>query len=108
MCKFCQYNNVLKIYTTAAPLIAQLGKNFKDGINKQISGDELLKMACEKVQFVQNIIGGKIAYLECEDIEKLKSFYFSNGFVEFGKRNLDRDEEYITGKYLIQMLKYFK
>lgn len=106
--KFCQYNSALKIHTTSAPLIAQLGKNFKDGINNQISGDELLKMACDSVKFVQKIVGGKIAYLECEDIEKLKDFYFTNGFVEFGKRPLDGDEDYIRGKYLVQMLKYFR
>lgn len=106
--KFCQHNSALKLYTTAAPLIAQLGKNYTDDLNKQITGDELLKMACDQVQFVQRIIGGKIVYLECEDNLKLKEFYEANGFVEFGRRHLDRDEEqYIDGHYLLQMLKYF-
>lgn len=106
--KFCQYNSILKIHTMAAPLIGQLGKNFTDGINKQITGDELLKMACDQVQFIHKLGGGKVAYLECEDVDKLKKFYGSNGFVEFGKRELDGDEEHVKGKYLIQMLKYFK
>lgn len=106
--KFCQYNSILKIHTMAAPLIGQLGKNFTDGINEQITGDELLKMACDQVHFIHKLCGGKVAYLECEDVDKLKKFYDSNGFVEFGKRELDGDEEHVKGKYLIQMLKYFK
>ena len=45
------------------------------------------------------------------DVEKyLKhtaiEFYSNNGFVNFGKRYLDRDETDLSGDYLIQMLKY--
>lgn len=72
-----------------------------------ISGDELLKLACNKIKTIQSDIGGKITYLECEDKEKLKEFYGSNGFVNFGKRSLDPDEkDDLSGEYLIQMLKY--
>jgi len=64
-------------------------------------------MACDKVAQVQEMIGGKIVYLECEDKPYLIQFYESNGFVNFGQRTLDRDEtEVLSGKYLIQMLKY--
>jgi len=53
------------------------------------------------------MIGGRIVYLECEDKSHLIQFYESNGFVSFGQRPLDRDEtEVLSGKYLIQMLKY--
>ena len=39
-------------------------------------------------------------------IKKLREFYESNGFVCFGKRNLDRDERKTnTGEYLLQMLR---
>lgn len=108
MAKFCRYDSSLKSYVISAPLIAQLGKNFSNDYNELIKGDELLKMACEKIKDIQKIAGGKIAYLECEDVEKLKYFYSSNGFVEFGKRQLDKDEvNDLKGKYLIQMLKYF-
>lgn len=105
--KFGTYNSDLKAYLIPAPLIAQLGKNFSNGLDKLITGDELLKFACDKVLTVQQDVGGKVVYLECEDKENLKSFYESNGFVNFGKRNLDRDEvDKLEGKYLIQMLKY--
>lgn len=105
--KFATYDSVLKAYLIAAPLIAQLGKNFTNGYNKLISGDELLKMACDRIAMAQELIGGKIVYLECEDKPLLIDFYSRNGFVDFGKRPLDRDEtEVMSGQYLIQMLKY--
>ena len=75
-----------------APLIAQLGKNYANGYSELITGDELLKMAEDQIRLAQRIIGGKVVYLECEDIDRLKDFYSSNGYVEFGKRRLDKDE----------------
>ncbi|SDZ15220.1 hypothetical protein [Tindallia californiensis] len=106
--KFATYSTELQRYLISAPLIAQLGKNYQNGYNQLITGDELLKITCDKVQEVQDVIGCKIAYLECEDSQSLIDFYERNGFVIFGKRNLDRDEsERINGKYLIQMLRYF-
>lgn len=105
--KFCQYDPAIKRYTISAPLIGQLGKNYYREYNNLITGDELLKIACDKVAESQKIIGGKIVYLECEDKDKLTGFYSTNGFVDFGKRKLDRDEtEVMQGEYLIQMLKY--
>ena len=80
-------------------------KNYKDNYNLLISGDELLKLACDKIKEAQNILGGKFVFVECEDKEDLKHFYESNGFVCFGKRNLEKDEmEQNSGKYLLQML----
>lgn len=85
-----------------APLIGQIGKNYADGNNTLISGSDLLQLAMRKIKLVQNIIGGRIAYLECEDIEKLKAFYTENGFKNFGRRELDGDETDLKGKYLLQ------
>lgn len=94
-------------YVITSPLIAQLGKNFTNNYGGLITGDELLKLAIDKIKDAEQILGGKIVYVECEDKEKLKSFYSDNGFVEFGKRNLDADERtQMCGKYLIQLLKY--
>lgn len=99
----------LKRYVVPAILIGQLGKNFLNNYDSLISGDELLKMACDKVADVQHSIGGKFVYLECEDNERLLDFYSSNGFVDFGKRTLDPDEVgKIKGIELLQMLKYLK
>lgn len=106
--KFTTYLPDTKRYYISAPLIAQLGKNYSDGLNNLISGDELLKLACDKVATIQHEIGGKIVYLECEDKPKLIEFYSSNGFVNFGKRLLEKDEsDVMDGIYLIQMMKYF-
>lgn len=106
--KFATYDSELKSYVLPAPLIAQLGKNYASGYNKLITGDDLLKMACDDILLVQAIVGGKIVYLECEDKEELLSFYRRNGFVEFNKRQLDKDETNINGKYLIQMLRIMR
>lgn len=94
-------------YMISAPLIGQLGKNFTNGYNKLIPGDVLLKLATDKVHDIQAVLGGKFVYLECEDKEPLLHFYGDNGFVIFGKRNLDRDERDMqAGQYLVQLLKF--
>lgn len=90
-------------YVLWAPLIAQLGKNYANNLNELISGDDLLQMAMNKVREVQYDIGGRIAYIECEDKPKLIKFYERNGFKVFDKRRLDKDETDINGCYLIQL-----
>lgn len=107
MSKFATYDEELQKYIIAAPLIAQLGKNYAYDYDKLISGDELLKIACDTVKEAQSILGGKMVYLECEDVPSLLRFYEENGFVSFGRRELDADETgKLKGKYLIQLLKY--
>ncbi len=76
--KFATYDQSLNKYILAAPLIGQFGKNFSGGYNKLITGDELLKIACDTVREAQRIIGGKFVYLECEDVPKLIDFYTGN------------------------------
>lgn len=105
--KFATYNKDTDTYTIASLLIGQLGKNFTNGYDKLISGDELITLALEKVSDVHLLGGGKIVYLECEDQEKLLRFYRGHGFVPFGKRPLDGDEKgLMKSDYLIQLLKY--
>lgn len=104
--KHGRYDRETNQYTISAPLIGQLGKN--DKYPDLISGDVLLKYACDTVQEAQSIIGGRFVYLECEDNAKLIDFYSSNGFVNFGRRVLEADEKDIGGTYLIQMLKFLK
>ena len=95
-------------YDIPAPLIGQLAKNFSHGYNSLITGDELLKMACDRVRIAQMIIGGKIVYLECENKPALIEFYKRNGFIAFSERPLDRDEtSLMSGRTMIQMLRYF-
>lgn len=104
--KFGQYIEETQRYVISAPLIAQLSKNFTNRYNELISGDELLKIACDAVAKIQYEIGGKIVYLECEDCDKLKDFYSRNGFICFGSRKLDGDETGIKSERLAQLLKY--
>ena len=105
--KYAKYENDNKGYTIALPLIGQLGKNYNNGYNQLITGDILLKFACDKIKETQDILGGRYVFLECEDNQKIKEFYESNGFECFGKRNLEKDErEKNCGEYLLQMLCY--
>ena len=103
--RFAKYDVESNSYTIALPLLGQLGKNFSNGYNKLISGDVLLKLACQKIKEAQDILGGRFIFLECEDKESLREFYERNGFVCFGKRNLEKDErDKNSGEYLLQML----
>lgn len=108
LAKFATYDSDLKEYTIPALLIGQLGKNFAHDYNKLITGDELLKIATDKIEKIQQEAGSKIAYLECEDKIRLIEFYSRNGFVRFGKRKLDKDEtSSLYGEELLQYLRYF-
>lgn len=106
--RFATYDSALKAYILSAPLIAQLGKNFTNGYDKLITGDELLEEACDKISRIQLDLGGKFAYLECEDKPRLIEFYSRNGFCNFDTRKLDPDETDLDGEYLVQMLKYIR
>ncbi|AVX30318.1 hypothetical protein CTH_0715 [Carboxydocella thermautotrophica] len=68
-------------------LIGQLGKNdlYKDDIN----GDKLMKYALAVISRAQEIVGGRIVFLECQDKPKLIDFYSRNGFKIFRKDPLD-------------------
>ena len=105
--KFASYDPGIKSYILTAPLIAQLGKNYNNGYNRLITGDELLDIACEKISRIQYDLGGRFAYVECEDKPALVDFYSRNGFCEFDHRPLDADEtDLLSGEYLVQLLKY--
>ena len=73
-------------YTTAAYLIAQLGKNYSLTKEKQIPGDLLLGFALETVENLKYSVGGVMEFLECEDNEFLFNFYTRNHFKPFATR----------------------
>jgi hypothetical protein len=85
-------------YNVPMPLIAQLGKNYTNELNKSMSGDDLLQTACDKVAEIQGELGGRFVFLECEDNVILVDFYIKNGF-----RLVEK--EYADGE-LLQMLRY--
>ena len=73
-------------YTMSAYLIAQLGKNFKNGAEKKITGEELLELAWDIVEKMQYMGGGMVTFLEAENSERLLSFYQANRFQTFDTR----------------------
>ena len=82
----------------SAYLIAQLGKNYSENANTQITGKQLLEIAITEVKKLQYRAGGVAVFLESENNPKLIQFYTEeNNFKEFGIR---KDEE-----TLVQMLK---
>lgn len=73
-------------YTMSAYLIAQLGKNFSKSDGAEITGEELLKLAWDKIKEMQYLGGGMVTFLETENEEKLLSFYRDNRFSQFDTR----------------------
>ena len=105
--KFAVRDSDTREYRIPAILIAQLGKNFRDNINKEFKGEELLKIACDKVREIQRLSSGKFVYIECQDNYKLQDFYNNNGFYFCGKREREvYEKDLIKEKYLVQMIKY--
>ncbi len=90
-------------YTMSAYLIAQLGKNYTDGRDKEITGKELVELAWTVVEEIQYMGGGMVTFLEAENNEKLLSFYRNNRFSQFDTRqttsNSDEPHE------LVQLLR---
>lgn len=74
-------------YTMAAYLIAQLGKNYTNDKNKEISGEELIELAWMVIEEAQYMFGGMVTFLEAENEEKLLSFYSDNRFSQFDTRH---------------------
>jgi hypothetical protein len=103
--QYGSYDPTYKKCVVPALLLGQIGKNYANGNDTLITGDELLKLSLDKIKEIQAEAGGRYTYLECEDKIKLKNFYERNGFSSFGKRQLDRDETNLNGQYLIQYLK---
>ncbi len=73
-------------YTMSAYLIAQLGKNYADGREKEITGKDLIELAWIMIEKTQYMFGGMVTFLEAENEEKLLSFYRNNRFSQFDTR----------------------
>lgn len=91
-------------YSLSAYLIAQLGKNFKNGANEKISGEQLLGLAVEKIKELQYMAGGMVVFLEAENEEKLIHFYEDkNGFKRFDTKEIKSGTA--EAHTLVQLLK---
>jgi hypothetical protein len=80
-------------YTMSAYLIAQLGRNFTQGLDENITGAELLELAWSEIESTQYKCGGMVVFLEAENHVKLKSFYEANRFQSFDTRQISSSEE---------------
>ncbi len=90
-------------YNMSAYLIAQLGKNYTNGVNNKITGKELIELAWTVIEDAQYMLGGIVTFLEAENAEKLLSFYRDNRFSQFDTRQTvsDTDESH----ELVQLLR---
>ena len=87
-------------------MIAQLGKNYQNGVNERIIGEELLELAIQQIQQMQYLARGMVVFLEANNEEKLLTFYHNNGFQQFDSRVTEsKDSEQHE---LIQLLKLIK
>lgn len=91
-------------YTMSAYLIAQLGKNYTNGLEKRIKGDELLEIALGIVEGMQYMGGGMVVFLEANNENKLLEFYKRNKFQQFNIRCSKKNKE----QELVQLLKIVK
>ncbi len=90
-------------YTMSAFLIAQLGKNYTNGVNNKITGKELVELAWIVIKDAQYMLGGMVTFLEAENEEKLLSFYRDNRFSQFDTRQTTSDTD--KSHELIQLLR---
>ena len=106
LARVSELNEQNHTYNMAAYLIAQLGKNYNNGANDRITGEELLGLAIKQVQQLQYLAGGMVVFLETLNEEKLLSFYQDKGFQQFDSRlseTVNREPH-----ELIQLLKILK
>lgn len=90
-------------FTVSAFLLAQIGKNYGIDNGRRIKGGELIRYADDIMADIQRRIGGGIIYLDCEDKQKLKTFYIDqNHYKIFGERYSVSD-----GIRYLQMLRFF-
>lgn len=90
-------------YTMSAYLIAQLGKNFANGADKRITGEELLEAAWNKIEEIQYRAGGVVTFLEANNEDKLLDFYKDNRFQKFDMRQTVSNNE--EPHELVQLLR---
>ena len=88
-------------YLVAAFLIAQLSKNFADGINEKVTGVQLLQSAPDAVCDAQYRLGGTVVFLETQNVPQLLAFYERNGFKRFAVRQSHSPDQH----KLVQLLR---
>jgi putative methionine-R-sulfoxide reductase with GAF domain len=77
-------------------LIAHLGKNYCDGANELITGEQLLAIAFAKIVEIQRELGGRFVSVECEETPSLLGFYQNNGFIKLQDRPKPNEDGYFV------------
>ncbi len=90
--RICRLDESKQNYTMSAYLVAQLGKNYRNGLNELITGDELLNAALNLSRQAQYLVGGTVVFVETEDNEKLIDFYVHNGFHLLATHSMNNNE----------------
>lgn len=90
--RVARFDEKTQIYSAAGYLIAQLGKNYTDGMNELVTGSELLDLALNVIHRIQYRIGGMIAFLDAENSNSLTDFYTHNGFHLISDKDSPREE----------------
>ena len=104
MSRYSTLDNRNESYMVSAFLLAQFGKNYSVDEERRVSGAELMDCVDEVLKRIQHQIGGAIVYLDCEDEEKLITFYSDvAGYKQISERISERDQT----KYL-QIYKFIK
>ncbi len=98
-----EFDSQTQTYTMSAFLIAQLGKNYTNGRNSEITGAEILELAWNVIEDMQYMGGGMVVFLEANDEERLLSFYQANKFRQFDTRLTASDLE--NQHELVQLLR---
>ena len=73
-----------------------IGHLAKDDSVKYKLGKHILDLALLVIYAAQNLVGGRLVYLDCKDTIELKNFYESNGFTYFNTSQVS------------QLLQYYK
>ena len=85
------------VYSLPAILIAQFSRNFNKEL-ETISGDTLMDITKQYIFQVQDMVGGILFFLECENEQKIINFYEKHNF-----KNLDSSRITKNNKELLQM-----
>lgn len=94
-----KYDPNTNSFALSSYLIAQFGKN--DNVN-EISGADLMEISLNKIQQIQYMVGGNIAFVEATPHPKLIQFYEDRGFRQFAVTAVNN--EHIEETTLLQLL----
>ena len=99
-----KFDESTNCYDVSAFLIAQFGKNYAVDNGNFMTGNRLMDYVFSVLNDIRHMIGGGVVFLECEDNEKLLSFYQNerNRFKLYGERFSEKENR----KYL-QLLRFF-